>query len=99
MSMFRETKEFQGISVDQAYQQAEAALEQTGFDTWKKRPLGWLLMADYHHEDGKITGNVSCRPGAVSSVTITLDSDHYADSDLDNLSELFFTAVDSIKPD
>ena len=94
MSTVRKTEEYQGISADQAYKLAEAALEQQGFNTWKKRPLGWLLMADYEDETGKVTGNVSCRPGAGASITITLDSDLHQESVISKLAEDFFSAID-----
>jgi hypothetical protein len=94
MSTFRETKEYQGISADQAYKMAESALDQMGFDVWKKRPLGWLLMADFTDETGKVTGNVSCRPGAGASITITLDSDLHQEAMITKLAEDFFSAID-----
>lgn len=94
MSTVRETREYQGISADQAYKLAEAALEQLGFDIWKKRPLGWLLMADYEDENGKVAGNVSCRPGAGAKITITLDSDLHQESMTSKLAEDFFSAIE-----
>ena len=99
MSKIQETKSYQDINADQAYQLAKSALEQTGFQIWKERPLGWLLMADYENDSGKTSGNVSCRPGNGASITITLDSSDLQESFLSKLVEDFFTAIDTTQAD
>ena len=97
MGKVQETRRYHDISADQAYKLAESALEETGFQIWKRRPLGWLLMADYENEDGKISGNVSCRPGAGTSITITLDSSEHRESYITSLVEDFYLAIDPDK--
>jgi len=94
MSTVRETQEYQGISADDAYKIAETALEETGLEIWKRRPLGWLIMADYSDSDGTIKGNVSCRPGASTSITFTLDSEDHEESIMTNLVNKFFEIID-----
>jgi len=94
MSTIRETREYQGITADDAYKLAESALEEIGLEIWKRRPLGWLIMADYTDPTGKINGNVSCRPGSSTSITFTLDSDDHEESSMSNLVTKFFEAVD-----
>ena len=94
MSTVRETKEYQGISADDAYKIAEIVLEETGLEIWKRRPLGWLIMADYPDSAGTIKGNVSCRPGASTSITFTLDSDDHDETIMVNLIKKFFENID-----
>ena len=77
MSTIRETKEYPEITADAAYKIAETALEETGLEIWKRRPLGWLIMAEFSDSSGKIKGNVSCRPGANTSLTFILESDNH----------------------
>ena len=94
MSTIRETKEYQGITADQAYKLAEAALDVSGFEIWKRRPLGWLIMVDIKDEVGKIKGNVSCRPGNGASITLTLDSEVHEESTISNWVNRFFEVLD-----
>ncbi len=94
MGKIQETKAYSDINADQAYQLAKSALENTGFQIWKERPLGWLLMADYENDDGKTSGNVSCRPGNGASITITLDSSDHQESFLAKLVKDFYAAID-----
>jgi hypothetical protein len=94
MSTVRETKEYQGISADEAYKLAEMALEQSGFEIWKRRPLGWLVMADFSDPGGPIKGNASCRPADGASITLTLDSGNHEESALYKLVETFFEVID-----
>ncbi len=94
MSTIRETKEYQGITADQAYKLAESALTESGFEIWKKRPLGWLIMADIKDEGGTIKGNVSCRPGNGATITLTLDSNNHEDAVLSAFMKKFFDSID-----
>lgn len=94
MGTIRETKEYQGITADDAYKIAEKALEETGLEIWKRRPLGWLIMADYADASGTIKGNVACRPGADTSITFTLDSDDHEESVMSTLVKKFFEVID-----
>ena len=94
MSTVRETKVYQGISADEAYKIAETALEESGLVIWKRRPLGWLIMADYSDSEGTIKGNVACRPGSGANITFTLDSDDHDESILANLVKKFFAFID-----
>jgi hypothetical protein len=97
MSTVRETKEYQGITADQAYKIAEIALEESGLEIWKRRPLGWLIMADYSDSEGTIKGNVACRPGNGASITFTLDSADHDESILSKLVKDFFDVIDQHK--
>jgi len=94
MSTVRVTKEFQGISADEAYTLAENALEASGLEIWKRRPLAWLIMADLNDDNGTIRGNVACRPGNGASITITLDSEDHDEPLLSSLVEKFFETLD-----
>lgn len=94
MSTVRETKEYPEMSADEAYKIAESALEESGLEIWKRRPLAWLIMADHADDTGTIRGNVACRPGAGASITITLDSDVHEESAMSNLVKDFFEVID-----
>ena len=97
MSTVRETKEYQGITADEAYKIAETALEESGLEIWKRRPLGWLIMADYSDSEGTIKGNVACRPGSGANITFTLDSDDHDESIMSKLLKAFFDVIDQHK--
>jgi len=96
MSTIRVTKKYQGLSADQAYKLSESALEKNSYGIWKRRPLGWLIMANIEDEGGTISGNVSCRPGNGANITLTLDSENHEESTLTNLVNKFFEVVDQM---
>ena len=95
MAVIRNTKEYDGISANEGFQVAEAAFRQADFDVWKSRPQGWLAMAKFQDTKGVIQANFACRPGATTSVTLTLKSEVHEEEELQEHSERLFAFVDA----
>lgn len=95
MVVIRNSKEYSGISANEGFQVAEAAFRQADFNVWKSRPQGWLAMAKYEDAKGVIQANFACRPGATTSVTLTLKSEVHEEEVLQEHSERLFALVDA----
>jgi hypothetical protein len=95
MVVIRDTIEYNDISANEGYQAAEAAFRQADFDVWKSRPQGWLAMAKFHDPKGVIQANFACRPGATTSVTLTLRSEVHEEEELREHSKRLFALVDA----
>lgn len=97
MAAVQESRTFTKLNADQAYKAAEQAFEEAGYDIWKRRPLGWLLMANKDVDGGRITGNGSARPGANSVVTFSLECPDLTEEELNQALEALFSAVEAIE--
>lgn len=93
MASVQESREFAELNADQAYQAADKAFEEEGFDIWKRRPLGWIVLANKDIEGGKITANAACRPGLNAVVTFTLECPALEKEALQELLEGLFDSV------
>lgn len=94
MAVIRNTIEYNDISANEGYQAAEAAFRQAGFDVWKSRPQGWLAMARLEDSKDVIQANFACRPGATTSITLTLKSESHKEEELQVYSKRLFALVD-----
>jgi hypothetical protein len=95
MARIRQTHEYEGKTADQGYAAAERALVNAGFEIWKKRPAGWLLMARRGDPKGTIQANIACRPGKKALVMVTLESESALDSELHEVAEGVLAEVSS----
>jgi Tfp pilus assembly protein PilX len=95
MAVIRSTTEYDDTSANEGFQAAEAAFRQAEFEIWKSRPQGWLAMAKLQDPKGVIQANFACRPGATTSVTLTLKSDAHEEEALREYSERLFALVDA----
>jgi len=95
MARIRQTREYEGRTADQGYAAAEKAFSNAGFEIWKRRPLGWLLMAKREGPKGTIQANVACRPGRRAIVLLTLESDHDSEPELHDLAKEILSEVNS----
>jgi hypothetical protein len=93
MASVQESREFAGLDADQAYQAADKAFEEAGFDIWKRRPLGWIVLANKDAEGGKITANAACRPGQNAVVTFSLECPVLDEEALQEMLEALFGSV------
>jgi len=93
MAAVQETRDFSTLDADQAYQAADLAFQQAGFTVWKRRPLGWIVLAKLEKADLVVNANAACRPGNKSSITLSLDSTTAAEADLKALSDSLFELI------
>jgi hypothetical protein len=75
MAKIEETRTFPGKSPDQLYGAFEGAFLKAGFNTWKKRPLGWLALAKRQEADSDVQSTLSARPGNPSATTLVITSE------------------------
>jgi hypothetical protein len=75
MAKIEETRTFPGKSPDQLYNAFEPAYQKAGFNTWKKRPIGWLALAKRQEPDSDVQSTLSARPGNPSAVTLVITSE------------------------
>jgi hypothetical protein len=93
MASVQESREFSELDADQAYQAADRAFEEAGFDIWKRRPLGWIVLANKEVAGVKITANAACRPGQNAVVTFTLECPALEKEALQEMLEGLFDSV------
>ena len=75
MAKIEETRTFPGKSPDQLYSAFESAYQKAGFNTWKKRPLGWLALAKRQEADSDVQSTLSARPGNPPAATLVITSE------------------------
>jgi len=75
MVKIEETRTFPGKSSDQLYTAFEGAYKKVGFNTWKKRPIGWLALAKRQEVDSDVQSTLSARPGNPSAATLVITSE------------------------
>jgi hypothetical protein len=75
MAKIEETRTFLGKSPDQLYTAFEPAYLKAGFNTWKKRPVGWLALAKRQEADSDVQSTLSARPGNPSAATLVITSE------------------------
>ncbi len=91
MSKIQETRSYAGKSAGDVYQAALKAVPQVGLQIWKRRDIAWLAMLRCGSGSEAIDGNVSVRPGA--QVTISLSSSASSDEDLRARAEQLFAEI------
>ncbi len=77
MAKIEETRTFPGKSPDQLYNAFESAYKKAGFNTWKKRPIGWLALAKRQEVDSDVQSTFSARPGNPSVATLVITSEKF----------------------
>ncbi|MBN1267606.1 MAG: hypothetical protein JXA25_19095 [Anaerolineales bacterium] len=95
MAAVQETRELSHFDADQAYQAADQAFQDAGFSIWKRRPLGWIVLAKKEDGNAAITANAASRPGNLSSLTFSLESPDLTEQDLKAMVKSLFEAVTS----
>jgi len=93
MASVQETRELSKLNADQAYQAADKAFDEAGFNIWKRRPIGWIVLAKKETGGSVITANAASRPGNLSNLTFTLESAGHTEEDLKALVDSLFQAV------
>lgn len=82
-------KTYPAIQPDRLFQAAASALPGAGFEIWKTRPAGYLLIAHRQTQDGKIQAAISIRRGEASDITISLSGENISESTLTTSAEAF----------
>jgi hypothetical protein len=72
---------------------ALTAMANAGFQVWKKRPIGWLVLAKRKVPEGLVQVNLAFRPGAAA--TLSLTGDGVPSETLHALGEQAFAALDA----
>ena len=90
---YSQTIELENMSPDAAFQIAEKTIQEVGFEIWKTRPIGWLIIANQSGSGG-LQATISIRPSTGAAVTIALkgDTDETA---AQAIAEQFFNGVQS----
>jgi hypothetical protein len=65
------TRNYPGKSPDALFAAALDAMPKAGFQVWKKRPLGWLVLAKRKVPEGLVQVNLAFRPGAAATLSLT----------------------------
>ena len=91
MGKIQETQNFTGKSASDLYQAILKGVPQAGLQIWKRRDIAWLVMVRAGTGDNAIDGNVSARPGA--QATVSLSSAGLEDSELHARAEAVFNAI------
>jgi hypothetical protein len=85
MAQVAESRTYAGKSPDDCFAAAKSALSKTGFEIWKTRQIGWLVMANRKGRRGTVSANCTSRPGA--AVTLTLSGEEIQEADLRAIAE------------
>jgi hypothetical protein len=93
MTKLETSRPFPNKTADQIYAGFEAAFRQAGFDPWKLRPIGWLVMAKCLEGGSEIQANLSARPGNPASALLLMTSDRHAAAELQPLAEAIWQAL------
>lgn len=90
---YSQTIELENTSPDGAFQIAEKAIQEVGFEIWKTRPIGWLIIAN-QSGGGGLQATICIRPGGGAAVNIALkgDADEAA---MQAIADQFFAGVQS----
>lgn len=86
---------YTSLSVDDGYKLAQSILPEAGFTIWKERPLGWLLMANQQTSEGVINATFSFRPGAGTSMSLSLTSDDHSEQALKQAADRFLALFEA----
>ena len=82
MAKIEETRTFPGKTPDQLYAAFEGAYKKAGFNTWKKRPIGWLALAKRQEVDTDVQSTFSARPSSPSAATLVITSEKFPQEQL-----------------
>ena len=82
MAKIEETRTFPGKTPDLLYNAFEPTYQKAGFNTWKKRPLGWLALAKRQESDSDVQSTLSARPGNPSAATLVITSEKHTQEQL-----------------
>ncbi len=94
MAKIQETRTYAGKSVGDVYQAALKAVPLAGLQIWKRRDIAWLTMVRCGSGNETVDGNVSARPGAY--VTVSLSSVGAGEADLRERAEQIFAEISRI---
>lgn len=90
MTQVTESRTYAGKSADECFAAARAALPRVGFEIWKTREIGWLVMANREDPGGTVRANFASRPGAVA--TLALSAEGVSEESLQVIAEETFAA-------
>ena len=94
MSNIGEEKTYAGITGDEGFKLALEVFPLTGFEIWKTRPIGWLIIANRQTQSGVVNATVAFRSGAETMMTISLASDASPENEIRQCAEEFITAFE-----
>ena len=69
-----------GADSNEAFQTSLKVLQETGFELWKTRPLGWFAIARRRQQGAVLEANISVRGGGPTHVSLGLSSDNLAET-------------------
>jgi hypothetical protein len=93
MPKMTETRTYANKSADDCFVAANAALPKAGFEVWKTRKIGWLVMANCEDPRGTMKANIASHPGAV--VTLALSGEGVSEEALRAVAEDIFVAFEA----
>lgn len=82
MAKFTVENAVPGKSADFVYEAFNIALEQDGYEIWKKRPIAWLSLARKAVDGKHLDANLAVRMGAQTSYTFILSSEACTEEEL-----------------
>jgi hypothetical protein len=94
MGKIQDNQTFTGKSPGDVYQAILKAAPQAGLQIWKRRDIAWLVMVRGGKGDQAIDGNISARP--VAQATVSLSSENVDDAALHALAQNIFSAITRI---
>jgi hypothetical protein len=89
-----EEKTYAGITADEGFKLALEVLPLTGFEIWKTRPMGWLIITNRETQSGAVNATVAFRPGTETAMTISLASDTAPEDEIRKCAEEFLLAFE-----
>ncbi len=95
MATYAVTPAYESLSADEGFKLAQSVLPEAGFTIWKERPLGWLLMANQQTTEGVINSTLSFRPGAETTMSLSLASEDHSEQALKQAAERFLTLFEA----
>jgi hypothetical protein len=69
------SRKIEGLSPSVAYESLLELLPELGYEIWKTRPLGWLVMANCELPEGKLNATLTFPPGIKTVLSISLASE------------------------
>jgi hypothetical protein len=94
MAKLETSRPFPNKTADQIYAGFEHAFTKAGFQPWKLRPIGWLVMAKRLDDGVEIQANLSSRPGNPSSASLMMSSDRHSVAELQPLADAVWQALE-----
>lgn len=94
MANIGEEKNYAGITADEGFKLALEVFPLSGFEIWKTRPMGWLIITNRQTQSGVVNATAAFRPGAETTMTLSLTSDACPEDEIRKCAEEFLLAFE-----